>query len=82
MDKAAGEEAAGGNADQQAALAALEWDWGSAYLIEFYGGVDPEEWVALRRDNEERLSAPAAEGLRKLVEDDYRAMPVPRSVAP
>ena len=97
MGRAAGDGAAGGQEAQpavcatdratlehadQPALVALEWDWDSAYLIEHYSDVDPEEWVALRRDTGERLSAPTADGLRKLIEDDYRAAPVPRDVAP
>lgn len=68
--------------DQQAALDALQSGWGGAYAIECYAGVAPEEWVAFRRDDGTRLASPLAEGLRKLIQDDYAGRPVPRDVAP
>jgi hypothetical protein len=81
MERAAKTAAAGGHDEQ--ALEMLDCGWGTAYQIEHYSGVDPEEWVAIRLDGQgSPLRAPAADGLRKLIEADYAANPVSRDVCP
>ena len=60
------------------ALADLQWNWGSAYLITGMSG----HWLAQRRDDGQTLSASGPEELRELITEDYRARPVPRDIAP
>ncbi len=60
------------------ALADLQWNWGSAYLITGMAG----HWLAQRRDDGRTLSASGPEELRELIIEDYRARPVPREAAP
>ena len=60
------------------ALADLQWNWGSAYLITGMSG----HWLAQRRDNGRTLKASGPDALRELMIEDYRARPVPRDIAP
>ena len=60
------------------AVADLQWNWGSAYLITGMAG----HWLAQRRDDGQTLSASGPEELRELMTEDYRARPVPREAAP
>ncbi len=60
------------------ALADLQWNWGSAYLITGMGG----QWLAQRQDDGRTLSASGPEQLRKLMLEDYAAQPVSREAAP
>jgi hypothetical protein len=60
------------------AVADLQWNWGSAYLITGMAG----HWLAQRRDDGQTLSASGAEELRELITEDYRARPVSREAAP
>lgn len=59
-------------------LGRLQWTWGSAYQIT--GAAD--RWVARRADNGRLLNAGSPDGLQRLLEQDYRAEPVPREIAP
>jgi hypothetical protein len=59
------------------ALEALQWHWGSAYLITGAG----EHWIAQRRDDGRTLTASGPEGLREMITEDYEAQPVSRDVA-
>ena len=60
------------------ALADLQWNWGSAYLITGMSG----HWLAQRRDDGRTLSASGPDGLRELMIEDYAARPVSREAAP
>ena len=63
-------------ADKEA-LAELEFHWGSAYRI---SRDENGTWGAARRDRLGRqFTAPDAEGLGKMIRDDYAANPVPRN---
>jgi hypothetical protein len=57
-------------------LGELAFHWGSAYDIDFTGGV----WTAHRRDGRGVLADPLPEGLRLRIVADYTAMPVPRDL--
>ena len=59
------------------ALADLQWNWGSAYLITGAAG----HWVAQRRDDGRTLAASGASELYEMVTDDYEARPVSREAA-
>jgi hypothetical protein len=64
---------------QERALDELRYDWGDAYEI----GLDDDSgvWWARRRDAKGgRIEAPAPDGLRKLIVEDYTFMPVPRDL--
>ena len=83
MGRAAGSEAAGGQAagltpGSRYALDGLRFDWGEAYDIAVS---DESGWQALRRDGKgDRIEAPTPDGLRKQIVDDYTLMPVPRDL--
>lgn len=64
--------------DQDEQLGELVFHWGQAYLIAVIGG----RWVAQRRDSRESFSAATADGLLKLIREDYKNRPVPRSGPP
>jgi hypothetical protein len=49
-------------------------NWGSAYLISLAHG----QWLAVRRDTEETLTATSADELREAIRRDYRRRPVLR----
>jgi hypothetical protein len=51
----------------------LRWHWGSAYLIEYFGG---ETWVAQRRDSHATLGAKTAPELLDKIRADYLKCPV------
>lgn len=55
-------------------LASLRFHWGGAYSITY----DRGEWLALRLDTREALTAGSADELRSKIRADYRARPVPR----
>jgi hypothetical protein len=60
---------------QQAALEALQWNWGQAYKI----GVDDGEWWYRRRDGKGgRETASTPDVLRAMIVTDYDTWPVPR----
>ena len=80
MEHAAGRTAAstGMTAAEKDALAALEFDWGEAYLI---GRDDEGGWWAGRRDRiGVLLNAPGPEELREAIRADYEFKPVPRDL--
>ena len=58
-------------------LEEIRFHWGSAYDIKFGGGA----WTARRRDGKGgTLADPLPEGLRRRIQADYVAMPVPRDL--
>ena len=78
MDEAAPQAASGTAVDEQA-LAALQWNWGSAYLI---GYGDEHGWWAARRDQIGGLiTGDSPDELRTAIVDDYTLLPVPRDCA-
>ena len=58
-------------------LGALQWHWGSAYVISGQGG---GLWIAQRRDTRETLRAETPLGLRDKIIADYTACPVSRDL--
>ncbi len=65
-------------ADKEA-LAGLEFDWGSAYVIGHDGGC----WQAGRRDSMGHLlTARDPDELRAAIRADYELRPVPRDLPP
>ena len=58
-------------------LGALQWHWGSAYVISSHGG---GLWIAQRRDTRETLRAGTPLGLRDKIIADYTARPVSRDL--
>lgn len=80
MDSAADQNTASkrATAADQAALEALEFDWGDAYLI---GQDGKDGWQARRRDQiGTRLTAPGPDELRAAIRADYELKPVPRDL--
>jgi hypothetical protein len=77
MDQAAPQAASGHAGEQE--LAALQWNWGEAYLI----GYDGEHgWWASRRDQIGGLLTEAGpDELRAAIIADYELKPVPRDFA-
>jgi hypothetical protein len=58
-------------------LGALQWHWGSAYIISCHRtGL----WIAQRRDTRETLRAETPLGLRGTIIADYTARPVSRDL--
>jgi hypothetical protein len=63
-----------------AELEGLHWNWGDAYEIEFS---DEHGWRARRRDGQGGcLTGADPDELYKLISEDYRFRPVPRSFTP
>jgi hypothetical protein len=58
-------------------LGALQWHWGSAYVISHHGG---SAWVAQRRDTRQTLRSETPLGLRDKIIADYAARPVSRDL--
>jgi hypothetical protein len=58
-------------------LGALQWHWGSAYIISCHGA---GLWIAQRRDTRETLRAETPLGLRDKIIADYTARPVSRDL--
>jgi hypothetical protein len=58
-------------------LGALQWHWGSAYIISCHGA---GFWIAQRRDTRETLRAETPLGLRDEIIADYTARPVHREL--
>jgi hypothetical protein len=59
-------------------MSALQWHWGSAYVISCHGvGL----WIAQRRDTRETLRAGTPMGLRDKIIADYTARPVSRDLS-
>src|ERR1700728_2480923 len=87
MDGQAAPQAAGTNQGQEglkpweeAALEAIRFGWGDAYLI---GHDDERGYWAARRDRiGGLLTAPSPDELRRAIADDYAVKPVPREPAP
>lgn len=52
----------------------LDYHWGEAYKITWDRGT----YHAVRRDNEQVISAKSPEALTRLIREDYKANPVPR----
>jgi hypothetical protein len=72
-------QAASGQADDQE-LAALQWNWGEAYLI---GHDDEHGWWASRRDQIGALITESGpDELAAAIRADYTLKPVPRDLAP
>jgi hypothetical protein len=72
-------QAAGGQAGEQE-LAALQWNWGDAYLI---GHDDEHGWWASRRDQIGALITEAGpDELAAAISVDYTCKPVPRDLPP
>jgi hypothetical protein len=77
MDEAA-PQAAGKTADEHE-LAALQWNWGEAYLI---GYDDDHGWWASRRDQIGGLiTGDSPDELTAQIRADYELKPVPRGLA-
>ena len=58
-------------------LGELKYNWGEAYDI----GTGDGMWTAQRRDGRGgTLADPLPEGLRRRIQADYAAMPVPRDL--
>jgi hypothetical protein len=55
----------------------LRWHWGSACII---SRLEPDVWVAQRRDTQKTLRAATPAGLRELILADYFTCPVPRGI--
>ncbi len=75
------EQAQGGlNPWDEAALEAVRFGWGDAYVI----GYDERGYWAARRDRipAPLLTAPDPDGLRNAITEDYAVKPVPREPAP
>jgi hypothetical protein len=78
MDEAAPQAASGTTADGQE-LAALQWNWGEAYLIGFGG---EHGWWASRRDQIGGLITESGpDELAAAIRADYTLKPVPRDYA-
>jgi hypothetical protein len=78
MDEAAATGAEGETADEQE-LAALQWNWGEAYLI---GYDDEHGWWASRRDQIGGLmTGDSPDDLAAAIRADYPLKPVPRGLA-
>jgi hypothetical protein len=77
MDQSAPQAASGHAGEQE--LAALQWNWGEAYLI----GYDGEDgWWVSRRDQIGGLPTEAGpDELRAAIIADYEVKPVPRGRA-
>lgn len=58
-------------------MGALQWHWGSAYIISCHGS---GLWIAQRRDTRETLRAETPLGLRDRIIADYTARPVSRDL--
>ena len=58
-------------------LGALQWHWGSAYVISCHRA---DLWMARRRDTRETLRAETPLGLRDMIIADYTARPVSRDL--
>ena len=72
-----GARATAGTAEDQE-LAALQWNWGEAYLI---GCDDEHGWWASRRDQiGGLLTEPGPDELRAAIIADYDLKPVPRDI--
>ena len=77
MDDAEPQAAGGTTADEQE-LAALQWNWGEAYLIGYDEG---HGWWASRRDQIGGLITEAGpDELRAAIIADYDLKPVPRDI--
>ena len=78
MGQAAEGNAAGVAMEADAALHALQWNWGDAYDI----GRDGDEWWFRRRDGlGGRATASGPDALRRAIVDDYTFRPVRRETA-
>lgn len=79
MDEGEGRADDGPRPWDEAALEAIRFDWGDAYMI---GRDDERGWWAGRRDRIGGLIAKAdPEELRRAIADDYSVKPVPRDVS-
>jgi hypothetical protein len=77
LGRAAPQAASGQVGEQE--LAALQWNWGNAYLI---GCDDEHGWWASRRDQVGGLLTEAGpDELRAAIVADYDLKPVPRDFA-
>ena len=65
------------NSDWDDPLGALQWHWGSAYVVSC---PSVDLWIAQRRDTRETLRAETPLGLREKIIWDYTARPVSRDV--
>jgi hypothetical protein len=61
---------------EQAALEAIRFGWGDAYLIDY--DVERGYWAARRDKIGGLLTAPDPDGLRDAITGDYAVKPVPR----
>jgi hypothetical protein len=61
------------------ALGDLQHHWGSAYMISH---LEPDIWLAQRRDDYATLRAEGPEQLLYLIRQDYARKPVPRRQRP
>jgi hypothetical protein len=55
-------------------LSSLRYHWSGAYSITYYRG----QWLAVRKDTREALTAASADELRDKIRADYSIRPVPR----
>jgi hypothetical protein len=79
MDGAAPQAAEGSERRDEQELAALQWNWGEAYLIGFD---DEHGWWASRRDQIGGLITESGpDELTAAIRADYTLKPVPRDYA-